>query len=158
MNDSEILAAARTVAQCFGSGPRGHDIPGGGGKFTRLTCSRGDLFISYVSRDDIGETVTVEWRGSTVFERDGAFPQKTRNPDQTAPDGEWTAALASAQADAGRTMESAAQRAESDERRGGGFRGSKLRGAWGLSATDGRQRSGEDPSVPRTGGVVEGRP
>jgi hypothetical protein len=158
MNESEILAAARQVAQCLGVGPRGHAIPGGGGKFTRLACSRGDLFISYVSRDDAGETVTVEWRGSTVFERDGASPPGIRNPDRTAPDGEWTAALASAQADASRAMESAAQKAESDGRGAGGIRASKLRGAWGLSAADGRQRGGEDPSGPRIGGVMEGRP
>jgi len=158
MNESEILAAARFVAQHLGSGPCGHDIPGGGGKFTRLTCSRGDLFISYLFRDDIGETVLVEWRGSTVFERDGASPPETRNPDLTAPGGEWTTALTSAQADAGRAMESAAQKAESDGRRAGGIRGSKLRGALGLSADDGRQRSGEEPSGPKIGRVVEGKP
>jgi len=158
MNENEILMAARLVAQSFGDGPRGHDIPGGGGKFTRLTCQRGDLFISYVSRDDTGEAVTVEWRGSTVFERNGASPPEIRRPDQRAPDGEWTAALASAQADASRAMESAGQKAESGMRGAGGTRASRLRNAWGLSATDGRHRVGEDPSGPRTGGVVEGRP
>jgi hypothetical protein len=158
MNESDIFAAARLVAQAFGSGPRGHDIPGGGGKFTRLTCQRGDLFISYVSRDDNGEAVTVEWRGSTVFDRDGASPPEIRSPDQKAPDGEWTAALASVQADAARAMESAAQKAEADGRRAGGARGSKLRIAWGLSAADDRQRGGEDPSGPKAGGVVERKP
>jgi len=154
MNDSEILAAARAVAQCFGAGGRDRDIPGGGGQYTHLLCQRGDLSINYTSRDDAGEAVEVEWRGSIVFERGGSPPEVI----QRSPDGEWTAALASAQADAARATESAVQKAESDGRRAGGIRGSKLRGTLGLSADDGRQRSGEDPSGPRTGGVVEGRP
>ena len=159
MNESDIFAAARHVAQCLGHGPRGRDIPGGGGKYTRLTCQRGDLSVTYESRDDTGgEAVQVEWRGSVVFDRDGASPPESRRPARRAPDGEWTAALASAQADASRAMESAAQKAEFEGRRAGGIRGSKLRNALGLSAADGRQRGGEDPSGPRTGGVVEGRP
>lgn len=163
MDENEVLAAARTVAKCFGHGLRDQDIPGGG-KLTRLVCDRGSLSITYVSKDGTEEAVTVEWRGSTVFERHiarggllngvGALQAAAA----AGSDSEWAIALASAQSDASRATESAAQKAESDGRRAGGIRGSKLRGAWGLSAADGRQRGGEDPSGPKTGGVVEGRP